>query len=244
MKDSSTNFDRVLLGALAFFCLFASACSTTIRRRADFLERRSSLKKVAIVPPVVSAVLIKGKDDYEPQPEVESELSSKFPGVYRMVLPEYGLGIAAGPEALAQADAEGLDAATIRFLYAVKTLYKRSSMSEKKALKYDFALGTDVRPLLEKTQSDVLLFTLLSSYEKSGKEIAKDWGFAFLLTAITLGHLVFIPAESDGSYLTIALAADSHGEILWSNRIENSKSGKAIKLEKLVREALEEFPEY
>ena len=121
-------------------------------------------------------------------------------------------------------------------------LHKTPLMLKSKAEKFETTLGSDITQLAENAQVDGLVFAKMNGFKKSGGEIARDWAFALLLSAATLGTVFVAPAPSSGATLQLALVDGTSGDVLWANTAGKAGDFEEKGLDGLVNQLFNGFP--
>ncbi len=241
---------RALCALLA--ALLLAGCGTTVRRHPKYSELKPKLRVAALLPPSVTVILVDTGDRVKRLPEEEAARLGHLSGLLapelakldfdaRWISPE---GAGGGPDRLLDAQVAEIQKS---FAAAERVLWKREARPEKKAYAYETTLAGPSAELAARVGATGILVSDFYQVRTTFSYDAKEFGRRFLvgavLTAATLGYVVFIPAprSSEGCVLEIALADAQSGVIAWANRASAGGRCREKTVAGLVEEVLDPY---
>ncbi|MGY6214660.1 hypothetical protein ACW73L_05795 [Methylolobus aquaticus] len=249
-RDHSSWIGRCALAALCLSLL--CACATTpslVRQHQDFAAHCAGIRRVAVVPPNVRLYLVHLGG-------LKEGLSGQMPRVAEALIQVIGEELTRqGFEAATIQQAQGarLDSAALFREAEISRLYAQISSemagrpgTPSRHRNIECTLGQDAKDLAAFARSDGLIFVNFAGWKRSGGSVATEMAFKVLLT-LAGGYLPQDPIGA--SELEIALVEGGTGDILWTNRVANTRFGfdrpdfDMQELRGMTKELFEGFPQ-
>lgn len=212
--------------------LMALALVGCVKRQAEFPLHMAQFRRVAILPADIQLVRIVFTGDDEALTAEADGARRELPSSIAAHLESRGFVVRP-----AHLDDEHVAAGSeLRYLTTVARARHGAVMGRLLTGQDSGSLGPDVGGLADHADVDALLFVSLVGFTKSEGQVARDVAVTFL----TLGSLVY---RTSATRLFVTLVDGTTGRVLWWRwRLREERAFTGTRLQKLVREVLQQMP--
>ena len=225
--------------------LFCVGCATTIKYHPAYLEKKETIKKIAIMPPEATVYLITATEGnkvlHDVSLKVEEALLSEIENLVKVKKVVYQ-NVRLTKEDLEKEPDLKFELTKVQEKF---TQINQEILNKARKKEINYSIGSDINQFADRADADVLIFIRGTGFKKSAGQVTKDIFKAIAITVATAGVV-----QPSGHYtyyaqdLQIAVVDGDTGDILWYNKgfqEINPKNEAGIK--NLLNSVFSKFPE-